>query len=356
MKRTYAVIMAGGVGSRFWPASRARTPKQLLDLTGSGRTMIAATAERLQPDIPPERVLVVTGAVTARAVAEALPAVPPENILAEPVGRNTAPCIGWAALHAARRDPDAALAVLPSDHLVADGAAFCAAMRTAVAAARGGDLVTFGVRPTRPETGFGYIELGDELAPGVREVARFVEKPDRLTAEGYLASGRFVWNSGMFFFTAKRVLDEIARQMPALAEGLRDIDAAAAAGREQEAVARLYPVLPATSIDYGVMEHAAGIACVPVDFGWSDLGSWAAAFDLSTLDGAGNAVTGDAVAVQAAGCLVRAPADKLVALVGVRDLVVVDTGDALLVCARERAQDVKDVVAALKAGGREDLL
>jgi mannose-1-phosphate guanylyltransferase len=356
MDRTYAVIMAGGVGSRFWPSSRAGSPKQLLDLTRSGMTMIAATVARLQPDIPPERVIVVTGRVTVDAVAKALPALPRENILAEPTGRNTAPCIGWAALHVRRRDPEGVLAVMPSDHLVSDVATFLRTVRLGVSTARSGALVTFGITPDRPETGFGYIEMGAQAAPGVREVARFVEKPDLATAKRYLAEGNFAWNSGMFFFTAERILAEIARQMPALMAGLRRIGAAIGTADEDAVVEEVFPALPSESIDYGIMEGAEGILCVPADFGWSDLGSWAAAYDLSGKDGDRNALDADVISVGSARCLVRAPADKIVALVDVEDLVVVDTGDSLLVCRRDRAQDVKKVVDALKARGRDDLL
>jgi mannose-1-phosphate guanylyltransferase len=356
MDHTYAVIMAGGVGARFWPASRAKSPKQLLDLTGGGRTMIAATLDRLGPDIPPERVIVVTGAITMDAVARALPELPQENILAEPIGRNTAPCIGWAAVHVRRRDPKGVLAVMPSDHLVTDVDTFKAAVRTAVASARRGAMVTFGINPDRPETGFGYIEMGKEVIPGVREVERFVEKPDLPTAKKYLEAGNFTWNSGMFFFSADRILEEIGRQMPDLKGGLDEIDEALAAGTETEVLQKVFPRLPSTSIDYGVMEGAAGILCVPVDFGWSDLGSWEAAYELFDKDDAGNAIEGDVIPVGSTGCLVRAPAGKLVALVDVEDLVVVDTGDALLVCKRNRAQDVKKVVESLKSRDRKELL
>ncbi len=356
MEHVYAVIMAGGVGSRFWPASRAKTPKQLLDLTGSGKTMIAATVDRLTPDIPKERVIIVTGEITADAVAEALPALPRENILAEPEGRNTAPCIGWAAVHVKRRDARGVLAVMPSDHLVADKARFLDFVRTAVDAAERGSLVTFGVKPDRPETGFGYIEMSEEVSPGVRRVKRFVEKPDLETAKQYVAAGNFAWNSGMFFFTADCILEEIARQMPDLKGGLDDIDAAIGAGNEEAVVKRLYPELPSQSIDYGIMEGAGDIKCVPADFGWSDLGSWAAAYDLSNKDESGNAVEADVIAVDARACLVRAPKDKLVAIVGVSDLVVVDTGDSLLVCHRDRTQSVKKVVETLKKNDRRDLL
>lgn len=355
MEHTYAVIMAGGVGSRFWPASRAESPKQLLDLTGRGRTMIAATLDRLQPDIPPERVIVVTGKITVDAVARALPEVPRENILAEPQGRNTAPCIGWAALHVKNRDPQGVMAVMPSDHLVGDKKAFLEAVRVAVKAAQSGRLVTFGVRPDHPETGFGYIEI-ERSDEDVRHVVRFVEKPDLETAKRYVAAGNFVWNSGMFFFTAERILAEMERQMPELRRGLSKIDEGIEGGREEGVLAEVFPKLPAQSIDYGVMEGAEQIACVPVDFGWNDLGSWSAAYDMWEKDENGNALEADAVLVDSKGLLVRAPKDKVVALVGVENLVVVDTGDSLLICRRDRAQDVKKVVDALKEKGRTDLL
>jgi len=352
----HAVIMAGGAGTRFWPASRMHRPKQLLDLTGSGETMIAATASRLAPLIAPERIWVVTGAAIAAATAEALPDVPTSQILAEPVGRNTAPCIGWAALHVRRRDPDAVLAVMPSDHLVADVPAFQRSVEIAAAAARQGAIVTFGVVPDRPETGFGYLEVGEEVAPGVRATRRFVEKPDRETAARWLAAGNYLWNSGMFFFCAQRILNAIATHLPDLKDGLDRIDRAIGTPREQAVVAEVFPTLPAVSIDYGVMEQAPGVQCVPVRFGWSDLGSWGAAQDRHGADDRRNAVDGDAVMVDTAGCFVRAPAQKLVALVGVSDLLVVDTGDALLVCRRDADQDVKKVVEELKRRGRTDLL
>lgn len=356
MEKTYAVIMAGGVGSRFWPASKAKTPKQLLDLTGSGKTMIAATVERLAPYIPPERVIVVTGKVTQQAVQMALPEVPKENILAEPTGRNTAPCIGWAALHVKKRCADGVMAVMPSDHLVANKEAFIASFKKAVEAAQKGSMVTFGIMPSAPETGFGYIETGKETAIGVKEVVRFVEKPNFETAKEYVAAGNFVWNSGMFFFTSQKILEEIGAQMPQLKSGLDKIDVALSADKEEDVLGDVFPTLPAESIDYGIMENAKGILCVPVDFGWSDLGSWAAAFDMSPKDDNQNAVSADAVLVGAADCLVRAPNDKLVAMVGVTNLIVVDTGDALLICKKDQDQDVKKVVESLKAQGRTELL
>ena len=355
MKNTYAVIMAGGVGSRFWPASKSGTPKQLLDLTKSGKTMIAATVERLAPQIPPSRVIIVTGKIIRDQVIKNLPDVPEKNILAEPEGRNTAPCIGWAALHVKKRDPEAVLAVMPSDHLVANVDAFKKSAQLAIDAAKKGSLVTFGIVPSGPETGFGYIETGDKEIDGVKAVLRFVEKPDLETAKKYIEAGNFVWNSGMFFFSAGKILSEIEEQMPKLGKGLNIIDSAIAAGNEHTVLDEVFPTLPSESIDYGIMEHAENILCVPVDFGWSDLGSWAAAYDLSKKDEHKNAIDGDTVIVNSSSCLVKG-SDKLIALVGVDNLIVVDAGDAILVCNKDSDQDVKKVVNELKKRGLSDLL
>jgi mannose-1-phosphate guanylyltransferase len=356
MENTYAVIMAGGVGSRFWPASRAKRPKQLLDLTDSGIPMVVGTVQRLLPEIPYERIIIITGKVTEEAVAEVLPEVPRENILAEPEGHNTAPCVGWAALHVRRMDPNSVMAVMPSDHLVLDPEGFLRKLKLAVKAARDGSLVMFGVRPRGPETGFGYVEMAGEVMPGVRKVVRFVEKPDFRTAETYVASWNFTWNSGMFFFHVDRILDEIHRQMPELGDGLDEIDAALDKN-EMETVNRVYPTLPSQSIDYGIMEHAEKMLCVPVQFGWFDMGSWDAAYNLAKKDERCNACRAETIAFESKGCLVQADdRNKLVALVGVKNLVVVDTGDALLICNRKKTQNVKEIVNTLKERNRTDLL
>jgi mannose-1-phosphate guanylyltransferase len=348
--------MAGGIGSRFWPASRSSHPKQLLDLTGSGQTMIAATVARLTPLIPPQQVFVITSQKIRDAVSQELPDVPGANIIAEPAGRNTAPCIGLAALIIRRIHPEAVMAVMPSDHLVKDIPSFQRAMTVGIRAAAGGNLVTFGIRPSSPETGFGYIETGDEAAPGVRTAVRFVEKPSLELAQTYLRSGNFVWNSGMFFFKATAILNEIQQRLPELFQGLSIIDQAIGTPEEAAVIAAVFPTLPSVSIDYGIMEKADGIHCVPVDFGWSDLGSFEAAWDRSEKNAQGNALAKEHIAIDSHNCFVRAPAGKIVALVGLDDVVVVDTGDALLICRKDRAQDVRHVVSALASSGRDDLL
>src|SRR5512139_1888804 len=240
MSEVYAVIMAGGAGTRFWPLSRRARPKQLLPLGPGSASLLRATVDRIAPLVPPARVLVVTSEELADATARELPEVPRANILAEPVGRNTAPCVGWAAAVVRRRAPEGVLAVLPADHHIGEPERFLAALRTAIAAAEGGDLVTVGIQPTRPETGYGYLELGESMGSGVFRAARFVEKPDLARAQEFLASGRFLWNSGMFFFRADVVLREIASHLPELARALDQYDDAAAKGVEPAAVRATY--------------------------------------------------------------------------------------------------------------------
>lgn len=345
----FAVIMAGGSGTRFWPASRRHRPKQLLPLGPDDRTLLRATIDRISDVVPPERVLIVTSALLADAIAKELPELPRENILEEPTGRNTAPCVAWAAAHIRRRDPDALMMVLPADHHIGDEEGYRAVLQNALAACEDGALVTVGLTPTRPETGYGYLELGETIREGVFAARRFVEKPDRQRAEQFLSAGNFLWNSGMFFFRVGSILKAVAEHLPGLASGITVLDEAAAAGKEADAVAATYGELPSVSIDHGVMEKAALVHVVPGSFGWSDLGSWMSAWELGAKDENQNAVRGDAVLVDARGNIVDVPAGKLVALVGVEDLVVVDTEDALLVMPRERAQDVRAVVDALKA-------
>ncbi len=358
MAHIFPVVMAGGAGTRFWPLSRRLRPKQLLDLCDPGQTMLAATVERMLPLCEPADVLIVTGEGIAQDVAEATPQLPATSILAEPVGRNTAPCVGWAALHVRRRDPKGVMVVLPADHAVSDQPGFHAIIRRAAEACVDGSLATVGITPNRPETGYGYIEVGEAFSEGVYRVARFVEKPDLERAKQYLAGGRHVWNSGMFFFTAETILAEIEWHMPELHQGLREIDAAIDAGDEAAVVAKVYDRIKGESIDYGIMEKAEQILVCPGEFGWNDVGSWAAAYELreDQADAEQNIALADLISVGSTGCLAWTDPKKVVALIGVEDLVVVDTEDALLVCPRNLAQKVKDVVNELKARSRKDLL
>jgi mannose-1-phosphate guanylyltransferase len=355
--------MAGGAGTRFWPASRETRPKQLLPLADpAGReSLLAATVRRIAPIVPPERVYIATGAKLVEATARDLPRVPRANLLAEPVARNTAPCIGWATATIARANPNAIVMVLPSDHFITDEAGFLKVVEKALAGARAGHMATIGIVPTRAETGYGYIEVGAPLAElaahGVSEVARFVEKPDRARAEAYVAGGKHLWNAGMFFFRASEMAKAIRSHLPDLADGLAKIDAAAARGDEARELAATFPTLPSISIDNGVMEKAKRLAVVNGSFGWNDLGSWESAWELADKDAAGNAVPEGSIAVEARGNLVRdlttssGKPKRVYALVGVSDLVVVETDDAVLVMSRERSQDVKAVVTELKKRG-----
>ncbi|MCL2670316.1 MAG: mannose-1-phosphate guanylyltransferase [Syntrophaceae bacterium] len=354
----FAVIMAGGKGARFWPRSREKMPKHLLDILGE-RTIIQETAARLRPLVPPERTLIVTGSSHAAELARQLPEIPGENILIEPVGRNTAPCIGWAALHIQERAGDAVMACLPADHRIADETVFLRVLDAAARAAAHGALVTVGIQPTGPETGYGYIEQGSPLpAEGqdpVYKVRSFREKPERATAEQFLRQGGFVWNSGIFVWRASTILSEIECRLPALHQGLLKIRAAMGTDREEEIVASVYEGLQGVSIDYGVMEKAQEVLVILGGFGWSDLGSWDALWEILPKDAEGNAVRGEWVGIDARRSLIHSPG-KLVALVGVEDLLVVDTPDALLICRRGRSQGIRQVVETLEKRRLDDYL
>lgn len=352
MSQSYALILAGGGGTRLWPASRRQRPKQLLTLGGE-ETLVAATFRRAATLCTPERTLVVTAADQAASVAAALPDLPRDNLLVEPAPRNTAAAVGLGAAAIARRaGEEARFAVLPSDTHVADEAAFQATAARALAHASEA-IVTIGVRPTHPETGFGYMRLGNPTAPGVYEVEAFVEKPTEERARTYLAAG-YLWNAGMFFLSAGRLLLEAERHMPALGSILRRLIAAPDFAAAAET---LYPAAPATSIDFGIMERAAGILAVPGDFGWNDVGSWAALPSIRTADEHGNVVSGDALAIGTRGSVILAEEGApFVAVSGIDDVVVVATADAILVTRRESAQSVRGVVEALAARGRKELL
>jgi mannose-1-phosphate guanylyltransferase len=355
----FAVIMAGGKGTRFWPRSRERMPKHLLDILGE-RTILRETVDRIRPIVPAERTLVVTGRSHAAEVIRQLPEISPGNILIEPVGRNTAPCIGLAALHILSRVRDEVMLVLPSDHRIADEAAFRRILLAAAGEAVQGDpLVTIGISPTGPETGYGYIEQGDLAATcgddRIYRVRSIREKPPRDEAERYLAQGGFSWNSGMFVWKASAILKAVERFLPDLHRGLMQIREAIDTDREEEVVADIYAGLQPISIDYGVMEKAREVLVIPGSFGWSDLGSWDALWEVSAKDANGNAVRGEFIGIDAADSLIHSPG-KLVALVGVRDLLVVETEDALLVCRRGHSQDVRKVVEEIQKRGRKEYL
>jgi mannose-1-phosphate guanylyltransferase len=351
----WAVIPAGGAGTRLWPLSRSSSPKFLHDLTGSGRSLLVETHERLAP-LAGDRFLVVTGTAHHAAVTAQLAALGPHAVLAEPSPRDSMAAIGLAAALLERRDPEAVMGSFAADHVIADRDGFATCVGTAVEAARAGWLVTLGIEPTHPSSAFGYIHVGDELAelPGVHGVRAFVEKPDPETARGYLAGGRHRWNAGMFVVRPGVLLDLLGRWDPEFARALRAI--AADPGRLEE----LWPTLPRVALDHAVAEPAAEAGCVvvvPAEFDWDDIGD----FDsLATQLGTGQSATtvlGDADLVRAvdASGLVVPRAGRMVAVVGLDDVVVVDTPDALLVTTRARAQQVKAVVESLRSDGRTDL-
>jgi mannose-1-phosphate guanylyltransferase len=313
--------------------------------------MIRDTVDRLGDLVPPENVLVVTGGDQVGPLRNALPELPVVNFLLEPVGRNTAPCIGLGAITAIGRDQEALLLCLPSDHRIEPADAFRETCRRALERAdTGRTLLTFGVSPDRPATGYGYIREGEETAPGVRRVARFTEKPDRATAESYLAEGGYRWNSGMFAWRADVFLEELGHHLLELLEGLTRIS------EEPACITEVFPELPAISVDYAVMEKTELAEVVAADFSWDDLGSLESLARLRPADATGSHARGEMLAVDAKGMITFAPAGHLVAALGVEDLVVVVTAEATLVCPRDRVEDVKRVVTRLAEEGREDLL
>jgi len=355
VSRIHPVIMAGGRGTRFGPASRHARPKQFLTVAGK-ESLLTRTGKRLFPLSGPADTWVITNAQHVDLAAEHLPQIPRDHVVGEPSGRNTAPCIALAAALVERTDPEGVLVVAPADHWIGNEDAFRAVMRHgAETATRERALVTFGVVPTSPDTGYGYIEAGEALEPGedaVRRVARFTEKPDRDTAERFLAEGCYFWNSGIFAWRADVFLEELTRTHPEMVEACRAI---AAAPDLDAALAARYGSLTSISVDYAVLESSENVLMVPATFPWSDVGSWDSLAEILPSDGRGNALEGDALAVDSSGCLVRA-ATRFTAVVGVRDLVVVDLDDALLVCSKHDAQGVKKVVEALEKAGRRHLL
>jgi mannose-1-phosphate guanylyltransferase len=357
-----AVVPAGGSGTRLWPLSRAHAPKFLHDLTGGGRSLLQSTVDRLGPLAPPERTFVITGGAHAVAVARQLPSVPAENVLVEPSPRDSAPAIGLAAAVLHERDPDGVMGSFASDHVVLDRPAFVAALRAAIEVAATGRLVTIGMTPTRPEPGFGYIHRGPALGlAGAHAVSAFTEKPPYDVARAYVESGEYLWNASMFVWRTSSFLAELARQQPELHDGLRRIAADWDTPRRDETLAGIWPALPRISVDHAVMEGAAAqglVATVPATFGWSDVGDWDG---LGMIAGDGSPVTvlGDTdrvLAVDTTGSVVLPGSGRLVTMLGLRDVVVVDTEDAVLVCSRDRAQEVKGIVDALKARGATDLV
>lgn len=359
-QHVHAVILAGGVGSRFWPLSRLERPKQFLKVFGE-RPLLEETVRRLRHRLPAERIWIVTSRLHEERTRRIADWLPPENVIGEPLGRNTAAAVGLAAARVRAVDPESTMIVLPADHFIGDDEEFLCTLERAVAACRGGHLVTLGIAPDRPETGYGYIQHeADEREPGVHDVRTFAEKPNAKTALRFLRSGDFLWNAGIFVWETDAIVDALARWLPESWELLEEIEGELAdPERAAAALDRVYPQLKGVSIDIAVMEPASRVPgkvrVVRAVFPWNDVGTWAEVYRMSSKDRDGNAVRGDAILVDSARSLVQA-SGRVVALVGVEDLIVVDTPDALLVCRMDRHQDVRDVIARLKEDGLHELL
>lgn len=363
----YAVIMAGGGGTRLWPLSRRARPKQMLAVLG-GDTLFQATVARLQGLFDPTQIFVVTVEEQAAALQQQAPQIPQQNYLLEPAPRGTASVVGLAAIALKQRDPEAVMAVLPSDHFVRNVARFQQLLRAAYEVAQEGFLVTLGITPTYPATGYGYIQRGEPLGTyeglAAYRVERFKEKPPREQAEAMLAQGGHSWNSGMFVWRVETILAEIRRQMPELYAGLREIERAWATPDRDQVIQKVWPALKTETVDYGVMEGARQVAVIPAEgVGWSDVGSWESLFEILTPDEDGNLhFGGKHISLDSEGVLVYATdlvgseVERLIVTIGARDLIVVDTGDVMLICSRDQAQRVRDVVRQLRDQGEDRYL
>lgn len=356
MKKT-ALIMAGGRGERFWPKSRVNLPKQFLSLTGDGKTMIQLTVERILPLVDINDIYIATNRSYKKLVHEQLPDIPEENILCEPVGRNTAPCIGLGAVHISRKYDDAVMYVLPSDHLITHPQIFRRTLTEAAdVAEKGENLVTIGITPTYPETGYGYIKINpDETLGESYAVECFVEKPDIETARKYVASQQYLWNSGMFTWKVSTLLANMREFMNETYMGLCRIRDAIGTDEEQTVLEKEFTAFRSESIDYGVMEKAKNIYILSGSFGWDDVGSWLALGRLQPCDEFGNVIKGNVVSIDTKNAIIQG-SEKLIATVGIEDIVVIDTSDAILICDKNSTGDIKKVLENLRICNRTEYL
>ena len=357
--KTAALIMAGGRGERFWPRSRKKTPKQFLSLTNTDRTMIQSTVDRILHLVDIRDIFVATNREYRQLVREQLPDLPEENILCEPMPKSTAPCIGWGAVTMRKRYGDAVMLVLPSDHLIMQPHLFRNVLKNAVRVAEKKDaLITLGIAPSAPDTGYGYIQYDMETEtgePNTFPVRRFVEKPDLDTAKKYLASGEYLWNSGMFIWKASTILKAMAEYLPEHLQLLETMEKAIGTPAEEETVNGCFERMQPISIDYGVMERAKDVYVIPSSFGWDDVGSWLAVERMNPANDMGNVIHGDVVTVDSTRCIVQGDG-RTIAMIGLQDMIIVDTKDALLVCAKDSAGKIKKVLEVLRAVNRTELL
>jgi mannose-1-phosphate guanylyltransferase len=353
----YVVIMAGGSGTRFWPRSKKTRPKQLLNITGD-EILLKKTVDLIAPIIPADRITIVTTSLQADAVKSTVPQIPEKNVIIEPYGKNTAPAIGIAALFIEKDAQNAVMVVMPADHYIEDTNTFHQIILAAAAqAAQENFIVTIGIPPRGPETGYGYIEAGEqkEAKHGIYAVTSFHEKPDKQTAERFIKEGTFFWNSGIFIARTSIMLKEIEEYLPHNYQGLMKIQASLGTDKESNVINTVYNEMEAISIDYGVIEKSSHVLMIQGNFGWNDVGAWPSAAQYWPKDSTNNSFIGDVVSLDSSECIVYSP-QKPVALLGVKDLVIVEDEDALLVCKKERSQDVKKLVDMLKSKGRDDIL
>ena len=352
-----ALIMAGGRGERFWPRSRRNMPKQFLSLTDDGKTMIQLTVERIMPLVDMKDIYIATNKDYRQLALEQLPGIPEENILCEPVGRNTAPCIGLGAVHIAKKYEDAIMLVLPSDHLIKFNKMYLTTLRDACRIAeKGTNLVTIGIMPDYPETGYGYIKFdAKEPEGGAYRVDRFVEKPSLEVAKEYLAAEEYLWNSGQFIWKVSSILKNLKQYMPDTYERLLRIQEAIGTEEEEQILDREFHEMDSQSIDYGIMEKAKDIYILPGAFGWDDVGSWLAVERIKKTNEFGNVVNGNIITVNTKNCIIQGE-KKLIAAVGLQDLIIVDTEDATLICEKDNTGDIKKVLENLKICNRDEYL
>lgn len=354
-----AVIMAGGRGERFWPKSRNSCPKQFLSLTKDGETMIQKTIKRLLPIVDIEDIYIVTNAMYISIIKEQIPEIPEENILAEPCARNTAPCIALAGAVISRKYEDSVMLVLPSDHLINYEELYIKTLKKAISAAESGkNLVTIGITPTYPETGYGYINFSSETLEGnddAYKVERFVEKPNLETAKEYLSSGKYLWNSGMFIWKVSSIMQSFKSLMPDIYEGALKIGQSYGTPDFESVLEKEFTAFRSESVDFGIMEKAEDIYTISGSFGWDDVGNWLAVERINEIDNSKNYIEGNVISVNSQRATICG-GKRLIAAVGVEDLIIVDTDDAVLVCSKNNTQDVKRVIAELKEQGRTDLI
>jgi mannose-1-phosphate guanylyltransferase len=352
----FAVIMAGGVGSRFWPRSKEKKPKQLIRIFGEN-TMIQDTAKRLEGLVANDHIYIVTNKVQKMRVKEQLPQIPEENIIDEPFGKNTAACIGLASIIIKSKNPDAVTITLPADHLIKDEEQFRRCLSTAADYAyKSKGLVTIGITPNRPETGYGYIQFDEKgIDNNIYKVLTFAEKPNLATARQFIESGDFLWNSGIFIWHVETILGEIRKHLPDLSDGLDKIEECIGTNDFEKQVVLVYGQLKSISIDYGVMEKSDNVYLTKADFYWNDVGNWEAVYEISEKDEDGNSIIGDVYTEKTFSSYIFSPR-KFTAVIGVENLVIINTNQALLVCNRNNAQDVREVVDYLKMNKRNELV